>query len=30
MAKKNQRASWEQNGYKSKKKSDAAKVPEVK
>ncbi len=30
MAKKHQEASWEKNGYKSPKKSEASKVPEVK
>ncbi len=30
MAKKNQEASWEKRGYKSPKKSEASKVPEVK
>jgi hypothetical protein len=30
MAKKNQEASWEKKRYKSPKKSEASKVPEVK
>ena len=30
MAKKDQQASWEKKGYKSPKKSQASKVPEVK